>query len=50
MSDTPPATYVFGFHSRDSVEGVKGGALEPYDDSTRLSSRITLVRQARRPA
>ncbi len=40
-SDTPRATYVFGFHRRASVDGVQGWAPEPYDDeSIRLSSRI----------
>ena len=40
-SDTPRATYVFGFHRRASVAGVKGWAAQPYDDeSIRSSSRI----------
>lgn len=40
-SDTPRATYVFGFHRRSSVDGVKGWATEAYsDDSIRSSSRI----------
>lgn len=40
-SDTPRATYVFGFHRRSSVAGVKGWATEAYsDDSIRSSSRI----------
>ena len=40
-SDTPRATYVFGFHRRASVEGVKGWAPTPYDDdSIRSTSRI----------
>ena len=40
-SDTPRATYVFGFHRRASVDGVKGWAPEPYTDaSIRASSRI----------
>ena len=40
-SDTPRATYVFGFHRRTSVDGVKGWAPEPYnDDSIRRTSRI----------
>lgn len=40
-SDTPRATFVFGFHRRSSVDGVKGWAGEPYsDESIRSSSRI----------
>lgn len=40
-SDTPRATFVFGFHRRSSVDGVKGWAPEPYsDESIRSSSRI----------
>ena len=40
-SDTPRATFVFGFHRRSSVDGVKGWAPEAYtDDSIRSSSRI----------
>ena len=40
-SETPRATFVFGFHRRSSVLGVKGWAPEPYDDETiRSSSRI----------
>ena len=40
-SATDRATFVFGFHRRASVAGVKGWAAEPYDDDhIRLSSRI----------
>jgi len=40
-SETPRATYVFGFHRRSSVAGVKGWAPQPYDDDRiRASSRI----------
>ena len=40
-STTPRATFVFGFHRRSSVAGVKGWAPEPYDDEyIRQSSRI----------
>lgn len=40
-SDTPRATYVFGFHRRSSVRGIKGWASEPYDDDyIEASSRI----------
>ena len=40
-SDAPRATFVFGFHRRSSVAGVKGWAPAPYDDeSIRQSSRI----------
>lgn len=40
-SDTPRATFVFGFHRRSSVDGIKGWAPEPYtDESIRSSSRI----------
>lgn len=40
-STTPRATFVFGFHRRSSVAGVKGWAPEPFDDEyIRKSSRI----------
>lgn len=32
-ADTPRATFVFGFHRRSSVAGVKGWAQEPFDDA-----------------
>ena len=40
-SDTPRATFVFGFHRRSSVDGIKGWAPDAYtEDSIRSSSRI----------
>ena len=40
-SNAPRATFVFGFHRRASVLGVKGWASEPYtDESIRASSQI----------
>ena len=49
-SDTSRATFVFGFHRRASVAGVKGWAPQPYDDEhIRQSSRlIPLAVDARR--
>ena len=49
-SNTPRATFVFGFHRRSSVAGVKGWAAKPYDDEhIRASSRIVpLAIDARR--
>ena len=40
-SDTPRATFVFGFHRRSSVAGVQGWAPKPFDDAyIKASSRI----------
>ena len=49
-SDVPRATFVFGFHRRSSVAGVKGWAPEPYDDERIWSSSriIPLAIDARR--
>ena len=49
-SDTPRATFVFGFHRRSSVAGVQGWAPQPFDDTyIEASSRlIPLAIDARR--
>lgn len=49
-SQTPRATFVFGFHRRSSVAGVKGWAPAPYDDDhiRRSSQIIPLAVNARR--
>ena len=49
-SDTPRYTYVFGFHRRESVLGVKGWAQDPYSDAyiAESSRLIPLAIDARR--